>query len=166
MTDSRKKKIPWDNRNHILFRQGGKGKESLQLHLWNLKFTSNSPVALRQRSFQISANQHEAKTNANVNKHWKTCAKGNGAITYVISTNQHFILTFSKQIFKFQRCSCKLSFLFPPHCQSNLESFLASYQANCNLFLSNYRIVGPLNLLLENCSPQSHSCDLLGRILI
>ena len=27
--------------------------------------------------------------------------------------------------FKFQRCSCKLSFLFPPHCQSALESLLS-----------------------------------------
>ena len=27
--------------------------------------------------------------------------------------------------FKFQRCSCKLSFLFLPHCQSALESLLS-----------------------------------------
>ena len=137
----------------FLWRWGGKGKESLQLHLWSLKFTSNSPGALRQLNFQILADQREAETSANVKKHWRTCAKGNDAITYVISTNQHFILTFSKQIFKFQRCSCKLSFLFPPHCQSNLEGFLASYQANCNLSLSNCRILSPLNLLLAKLLP-------------
>ena len=29
--------------------------------------------------------------------------------------------------FKLQRCSCKLSFLFPPYCQSTPESLLAGY---------------------------------------
>ena len=43
----------------------------------------------------------------------QSCAKVNDIITNVISTNQHYALTFSMQIFKFQRCSCKLSFLFP-----------------------------------------------------
>ena len=46
---------------------------------------------------------------ANVNKHWKTRAKGNDVIANVISANQHFASTFSMQIFKFQRRSCKLS---------------------------------------------------------
>ena len=31
------------------------------------------------------------------------------------------------QMFKFQRDSCKLSFLFPPRCQGALESLLAGY---------------------------------------
>ena len=31
------------------------------------------------------------------------------------------------QMFKFQRHSCKLSFLFPPRCQGALESLLAGY---------------------------------------
>ena len=48
---------------------GGGRKESLQLCLWNLNFASNSPVAPCQLSCQISANQHEAETSANVNKH-------------------------------------------------------------------------------------------------
>ena len=99
--------------------------KTLQLRLWNLNSTSNSAVALRQLSCHISANQREAETRANVNKHSKTCAKGNTAITNVISTNQHFASTFSMQIFKFQRRSCKLSFLFPPHHQSAAESLLA-----------------------------------------
>ena len=45
------------------------GEESLQLRLWNLNSTSNSPMAPRRLSCQISANQREAETNANVNKH-------------------------------------------------------------------------------------------------
>ena len=53
------------------------------------------------------------KREQNVNKYWKTGAKGNDVITNVISANQHFALTFSMQIFKFQRRCCKLSFFFP-----------------------------------------------------
>ena len=45
------------------------GGESLQLRLWNLNSTSNSPVAPRRLSCYISANKREAETNANVNKH-------------------------------------------------------------------------------------------------
>ena len=48
---------------------GGKRNENLQLRLWNLNSTSNSPVAPRRLSCQISANQREAETSANVNKH-------------------------------------------------------------------------------------------------
>ena len=66
--------------------------------------TSNSPVVLRRLSCQISDNQHEVET---------TRSKGNDVITNVTSANQHFALTFSMQIFKFQRRSCKLSFLLP-----------------------------------------------------
>ena len=63
----------------------------------------------------------------NVNKHCKTRAKGKDVITNVISTNQYFASTFSMQIFKFQRRSGKLSFLFPPCHQSVLEGLLAGY---------------------------------------
>ena len=42
---------------------------ALQLCLWDLNSTSNSPVAPRRLSCQISANQREGETNANVNKH-------------------------------------------------------------------------------------------------
>ena len=45
----------------------------------------------------------------------------------MISANQHFTSTFSMQIFKFQRDSCKLSFLFPPGCESAPESLLVGY---------------------------------------
>ena len=69
----------------------------------------NSPVTRRRLSCQISTNQREAETSANVNKVWKTRAKGNDVITNDISANQHFASTFSLQIFKIQRRSCKLS---------------------------------------------------------
>ena len=98
---------------------GGTEKErNVQLRLWNF---SNSPVAPGQLSCQISANQREVETSANINKHWKARAMGNDIITNVISANQHFASTFSMQIFKFQRRSCKLSFLFPPRRQSAQE---------------------------------------------
>ena len=83
------------------------------------------PITLRLPvDCQISANQREAETSANVNKHWKIRAKGNDAITSVISAKQHFASLFSMQIIKFQRRSCKISFLFPPHRQSAPESLL------------------------------------------
>ena len=110
-----------------LWRRGRRRKESLQLRLWNLNSTSNSLVALRRLSCQIPANQREEESNANLSKHWKIRAKGNDVITNVISGNQHFPSTFSIQIFKFQRRSCGLSFLFPPLRQSALQSLLAVY---------------------------------------
>ena len=54
-------------------------------------------------------------------------------ITNVISGNQLFALTFSMQIFKFQRCSCKLSFLFPPPPERS-ESLLAGYMFSSQAF--------------------------------
>ena len=57
-----------------------------------------SPVAPRRLSCQLFANQCEAETGANVNKHWKTRAKGNDIMTSVISANHHFASTFSEQI--------------------------------------------------------------------
>ena len=94
--------------------------------LWNLNFTTNSPVVPHPLSCQISANRNEAETSVNVNKHWNTWKDGTDIITNVISMNQHFTSTFSMQIFKFQRRSCSLSFLFLPHHQSTpSESLLA-----------------------------------------
>ena len=99
-------KLACEQALRAIWRRGGKWKRSLQL-------TSNSPVVLRRLSGQLSDNQHEAETSANVNKNWKTRSKGYDVITNVISANQHFASTFSMQIFKFQRRSCKLSFLLP-----------------------------------------------------
>ena len=57
----------------VLWKRGGKRKESLQPRLWNLNSTSNFPVDPRQLSCQISANQREAETRermqANLEKH-------------------------------------------------------------------------------------------------
>ena len=50
--------------------------------------------------YQISANQQEAETSANVNKHWKPRAQGNDVITIVIFANQPFASAFSMQILK------------------------------------------------------------------
>ena len=79
--------------------RGGKSKESLQLRLWNLNSTSNSPVTPLRLSCQ-----REAETSASVNNHWKARDKGNDFNTNVISANQHFVSTlsmyFSMQIFK------------------------------------------------------------------
>ena len=52
---------------------------------------------------------------------------GNDVITKDISANQHFASTFAVQIFKFQRRSCKHSFLFPLRHQSAPESLLEGY---------------------------------------
>ena len=93
---------------------------------FHLQFPCGSPST----ELLDSANQREAETRANVNKHWKTRAKGND-ITNVISANQSFASTLSMQIFKFQRRSCKLSFLSRPAaraprraCSQATDSFL------------------------------------------
>ena len=57
----------------------------------------------------------------------KARAKGNDVITNVIYANQQFASTFSMQIFKFQRRSCKFLFLFPPRRRSAPESLVAGY---------------------------------------
>ena len=82
-------------------------------------------MAPHRLSCQISANQREAETSANltnIEKHVKARAKGNDVTTNVISANQHFASTFSMQIFKFQRRSCKLSFFFPPNVITSITS--------------------------------------------
>ena len=46
-----------------------KEEELANISLWNLNSTSNFPVVPRRLSCQISANQREAETSTNVNKH-------------------------------------------------------------------------------------------------
>ena len=104
----------------------------LQLRLRILNSTCNSPVAPRRLSCQISANQGEAKTSANVNKQWKTIIKGNDVITYVISANQHFASTFPMQIFKFQRRSCKFLLPFPAPSPEHPGEFSLRLQGLCH----------------------------------
>ena len=101
---------------------GGREKErELATASLEFEFHLQFPWAPCRLSCQISANQGEAETSANVNKHWKTRAKGNDVITNVTSANWHFAATFSMQIFKIQWRSCKLFFLFPPRRQSAPE---------------------------------------------
>ena len=107
--------------SRVLLRRGGEGRRACNYVSGDFNFTLNSPVAPHRLSCQISANQRKAEMDKNVSKHWKTRNKHNDVIADVIPTNQHFAWTFSMQIFKFQRCSCKLSFLFPP-CLPYLQS--------------------------------------------
>ena len=79
----------------------------------------------------------------------KARAKGNDAITNVISANQHFATTFLKQIFKLQRRSCKLCFLFPPRRQSAPKSRLSiptsfDLMSMAKIFVQNVLLV-PVN---------------------
>ena len=65
----------------------GREKEGeLQLRLWNLNSTSNSPST--KLSGAVPANEREAETSAKVSKHRKTRTKGNDVIINVISANQ------------------------------------------------------------------------------
>ena len=127
-------------------------------------------MAVRRLSCQISANQRECKqTLKNKPKHGTfvhyfsffvehsltyTRVKSSDVITNVISANQHFASTFPIQIFKFQRRSYKLSFLFPPGRQSATESLLAGY------------IVGVLIILIGHCKRKSSSLFFDGFIVV
>ena len=99
----------------------------------------------------------ERTKSSNVNKYWKTRAKGNDVITNVISANQHFASTVSMQILKYQRGSCKLSFLFPPRRQSAPESLLeltglVLFYYFFRLALVNLEEVRTCTVLTEFCS--------------
>ena len=123
---------------------GRKRKESLQLQctpLWNLNSTSSSLVALCRLSCQIPANQREAETSVNVNKHWKTRTKGNDVITNIISANQHFASTY---MLKFQRRSWKLFFLALPPSSTARAPWKASPQATYSTC--------PAKILIDSCS--------------
>ena len=91
-------------------KEGELANTSLEFE-FHLQFPCGSPSTELSHFHQSRRSRNECKIN--VNKHWKTHAKGNDVVT-VISTNQHFALTFLIQVFKFQRHSCKLSFPFLP----------------------------------------------------
>ena len=87
----------WYNNNLLLNKYSFNGWETFKTLIWRwgCNYVSGiwipPPICLWLTIYcQISANQHEAETSANVNKHWKTRAKGNYAITNIISANQHF----------------------------------------------------------------------------
>ena len=46
-------------------------------------------------------------------------------ITIVVSANEYFVSPFFDVDIQILETSCKLSFLFPPHCQNALESLLS-----------------------------------------
>ena len=83
------KSYPASKFSRVLWRQGGKRKESLQLRLWNLNPSFNSPVDHCRLSCQISAYSAKGKR-AQMKTNIEKCAKGNDVITNVITANQHF----------------------------------------------------------------------------
>ena len=91
-------------------KEGELANTSLEFE-FHLQFPCGSPSTELSHFHQSRRSRNECKIN--VNEHWKTHAKGNDVVT-VISTNQHFALTFLIQVFRFQRHSCKLSFRFLP----------------------------------------------------
>ena len=74
---------------------------------FHLQFPCGSP------STELS-DFHQSDRSGSQRECEQTRAKGNDVITNVISANQQLASSSSTQIFKFQRRSCKLSFLFPP----------------------------------------------------
>ena len=77
-------------------------------------------------SCQISANQREAETSANENKHWKTRAKDNDVITNLIPVQSAFrIRFFDADIQIPERKLQALSLVFPPRRQNETENLLA-----------------------------------------
>ena len=91
---------------------------------FHLQFPCGSPSTELSDFRQSTRSRNEREC---TNGHWKKRAKVNDVTTNVISANQHFASTFLMQIFKFQRRTCKLSFLFPPHRQSTPESLLENH---------------------------------------
>ena len=86
--------------------------------IWILRWLPVSTDLSDFRRSVQSGNECKCKKKHNLKR-----AKGNDIITNVISANrQHSTLTFS--IVKFQRCSSRFSFLFPPHRQGTPESLL------------------------------------------
>ena len=83
---------------------------------FHLQFPCCSPSTELSDFRQSARSGNEGE--CNMEKH---VPRGNDIITNVISANQHFASTFSIQIFKIQRRSCKLSFLFPSRRQSAPE---------------------------------------------
>ena len=98
----------------VLWQRGGKRKrkESLQLHLWNLNICFEkvdekcwlAEMTLAMTSLPLAC----------VFQCLFTFARIGGNLT-AQSMGSHRELEVK---FKFQRCSCKHSFLFPPYCQS------------------------------------------------
>ena len=107
---------------------------------WNLNSTSNSPVAQHRLSCQISANQHKRRNERGCKQTLKNMCQARVMIiiSNVISADQHFASTFSMQIFKFHRCSCKLYFLFSPATRLPQRAYLQA-SVKCGNNMSDFR---------------------------
>ena len=128
----------------VLWWRGERRKESLQLRLWNLNSTSNSPVALHRLGCQISANQCEVSTN--VNKHWKTCAKRNDIITPFSISHRLFRCRYSNS-----RDLVASSFSFLPNHQSTpwrlpQATYTVESSAPCTAWLKTHSNSSPYPL--------------------
>ena len=87
-----------------------------ELATTSLEFEFHLYIPCGSPSTELSDCRQSARsgTSTNVNNHWKIHTKDNDIISNVISANHYVALTFLMQIFKFQRRSCKLSFLYSP----------------------------------------------------
>ena len=114
-----------------LWRRGGKGKESLQLLLWNLNIciekvyakcwladmtlvVTSLPLARAFTCFSMFVKFALVSASRWLAEIWQLSRRG--------ATGE------LEAEFKFQRSSCKLSFLFPPRRQSAPESLLAGLE--------------------------------------
>ena len=118
--------------------QGGKRKVSLQIRLWNLNFhlqcPGGSPSIELSGFIQSARRGNERECIRNIEKHVPRVLTSLLMSSPPISTShRHFRC---RSIFKFQRRSCKLSYLFPPRHQSAPESLLAGYPGTGFLSLS------------------------------
>ena len=114
-----------------LWQWSRKRKESLQLHLWNLNSTSNSPMALRQLSSLSDFRQTaQSGNNCKCIQTLKASAKGIVITSLLMSS---LLISISHRLFRSRYSNSRdmvgsCSFLYPPHRQSALESLLAGYQ--------------------------------------
>jgi len=115
---------PASKLSSALWQWSRKRKESLQLHLSEFEFHFQFPYDSPTTELSDFHQTAQSGNNCKCIQTLKASAKGNNVITNVISANQHFALTFSMQIFKFQRRSCKLLLPLlapPPECPGELS---------------------------------------------
>ena len=83
----------------------------------------------------------------------------------LMSSTQHLASTFSMKIFKFQRHSCKLSFLFLLRHQSAPESLLTDYNNTYTFHISwfdYFQISSSEVMRIKDESPRINSHDILA----
>ena len=92
---------------------GGAGKGRRASNYISLEFGFHPQLSCGSPSTELSDFRQSALS-GNECECEQTRVKGDDVNANVISANQYFASTFSMQIFKFQKLSCELSFLFPP----------------------------------------------------